>query len=416
VQALDPHVYSLATALGIGLLIGSEREKRKGTGPNRRPGGIRTFALVSLGGALAALQGEAWLVAAGLVVVGAYGVVAYLRDRGDDPGLTTEVAFVVAYLIGALTIDSPALAAGIGVVVTIMLAARSRLHRLVQHQLSERELHDGLLLAAAALVVLPLLPNRAIDPWRVFNPHVIWLLAVLVMAINAVGYVALRTLGARRGLPLAGLTAGFVSSTATHGAMGSRARAQPELRRAAVAGAALSSVATTVQMLIVLAVVNLEVLRAVAAPMLLAGAAALGWGGLYTLHSLRQPATEETLAPGRAFEIRTALVFTGTVTLVMFAAALLTDWAGPAGGVIGVVVAGLADTHSAAASAASLVSGGTLPLAAAVPAVLGAFSLNALSKLVVAYATGGSAFGNRLAPGLLLMVALAWAGTWIPTL
>jgi uncharacterized membrane protein (DUF4010 family) len=344
--------------------------------------------------------------------LGAYAIAGYFRTRGDDPGLTTEVALVVTFLLGVLAATAPALAAGTGVIVAIVLAARSRLHHLVRDQLSERELADGLLLAAAALVVLPLLPNRAVDPWGVFNPHVIWLLAVLVMAVNAAGYVALRRFGAHRGLPVAGLAAGFVSSTVTHGAMGSRARAQPELLGAAAAGAALSSVATVLQLLLVLAIANRTMLRALLLPMLLAGAAAIAWGAFNTARSLSSPG-DATVAPGRAFDLRTALLFTATVTVVMLIAAVLAEQVGPAGGALGIVVAGLADAHAAAASAASLAAGGALDARTGALAALGAFSANAVGKLVASYTTGGRAFGNRVLPGIGLMVALAWLGAWI---
>jgi uncharacterized membrane protein (DUF4010 family) len=409
---LPAPVYAIATALGIGLLIGSERERAKGTGPGRAPGGVRTFTLAALAGVVAALGGGLWLAATALAVLGAYAIAGYFRTHGDDPGLTTEVALVVTFLLGVLAAEAPAVAAGTGVIVAIVLAARTRLHRLVRDQLSERELGDGLLLAAAALVVLPLLPNRAVDPWGVLNPHVIWLLAVLAMAVNAAGYVALRTLGVHRGLPIAGLAAGFVSSTVTHGAMGSRARAQPELLGAAAAGAALSSVATVVQLLLVLAVTNAAMLRALLLPMLLAGAAAIGWGVFNTVRSLHSPG-DAGVTPGRAFDVRTALLFTATVTVVMLIAAVLADQLGPAGGAFGIVVAGLADTHAATASAASLAAGGALDGRTGALAALGAFSVNAGSKLVASYTTGGRAFGNRVLPGIVLMVALAWLGAWL---
>jgi uncharacterized membrane protein (DUF4010 family) len=194
--------------------------------------------------------------------------------------------------------------------------------------------------------------------------------------------------------------------------MGSRARAQPTLLGAAVAGAALSSVATVVQLLLVLAVANVTLLRALVLPMLLARVAAVAWGVINTVRSMRTPG-DAHVAPGRAFEFRTALVFTATVTAVMLIAAVLADQLGPAGGAFGIVVAGLADTHAATASAASLAAGGALDLRTAMLATLGAFSVNAVGKLVVSYTTGGAAFGNRVLPGVLLMVALAWLGAWI---
>jgi uncharacterized membrane protein (DUF4010 family) len=395
----DP-AFAIATALGIGLLIGSERERSKGTGPHRGAGGVRTYALASLAGTLATLAGGAWLAAVGLAVSGAFAVAGYVRTRSDDPGLTSEVGLVVTYLLGVLAASAPA------------LAARTRLHRFVREQLSERELADGLLLLAAALVVLPLLPDRAVDPWGVFNPHVIWRLAVLVMAVNGAGYVALRIVGPQRGLPLAGLAAGFVSSTVTHGAMGARAHAEPALLGAATAGASLSSVATVVQFLLVLGIANPALMRALALPMALAGVAAVAWGA-FNWWRAATPGADGATAPGRAFELRTALVFTATVTLVMLVAAVLADQLGPAGGALGVVLGGLADTHAAAASAAALATGGALPRGVAALAALGAFSTNAAAKLVAAYSTGGRRFGSRVLPGLVLMVALAWLGAWI---
>jgi uncharacterized membrane protein (DUF4010 family) len=407
----DP-AFAIATALGIGLLIGSERERSKGTGPHRGAGGVRTYALASLAGTLATLAGGAWLAAVGLAVSGAFAVAGYVRTRSDDPGLTSEVGLVVTYLLGVLAASAPALAAGAGVAVAVVLAARTRLHRFVREQLSERELADGLLLLAAALVVLPLLPDRAVDPWGVFNPHVIWRLAVLVMAVNGAGYVALRIVGPQRGLPLAGLAAGFVSSTVTHGAMGARAHAEPALLGAATAGASLSSVATVVQFLLVLGIANPALMRALALPMALAGVAAVAWGA-FNWWRAATPGADGATAPGRAFELRTALVFTATVTLVMLVAAVLADQLGPAGGALGVVLGGLADTHAAAASAAAPATGGALPRGVAALAALGAFSTNAAAKLVAAYSTGGRRFGSRVLPGLVLMVALAWLGAWI---
>ena len=138
----------------------------------------------------------------------------------------------------------PALAAGVAVVVAILLAARTPLHHFVRSVLTESEVKDALIFAGATLVVLPLLPDRPLGPYGALNPHTIWIIVILVMAISAAGYVAVRMLGARFGLPIAGLASGFISSTATIGAMGARAAKAPDVLAAAVAGAVLSTVAT----------------------------------------------------------------------------------------------------------------------------------------------------------------------------
>src|SRR6185436_20954258 len=110
----------------------------------------------------------------------------------------------------------------------------------------------------------PLAPDRALGPLGVLNPRTLWRLVVIVMAVGGAGYVAVRLLGARRGLPLSGFASGFISSAATIGALGARARREPGLCRAAVAGAVLSTVATVIQMAIVLAATSTAVVRALA--------------------------------------------------------------------------------------------------------------------------------------------------------
>ena len=220
-------VPGLAVALGIGLLVGIERERRRNTG-DPSWAGVRTFVLVALGGGLSALLGPV-----GLAVAGAFTTLAVLaawgRVASRDTGMTTGFAMLVVFLCGALAQHDPVLAAGSGVVVAVVLATKSRLHEFVRHGLTEQELHDLLLLAAAATIVLPMLPDRAVDPWGALNPRRLWLLAVVVMGVNGAGYVALRSLGARWGLLLAGLAGGFASSTATTAAMGALARRDPGL-------------------------------------------------------------------------------------------------------------------------------------------------------------------------------------------
>ncbi len=222
----------LAISLGIGLLIGVERERRKGSGGGRAPAGIRTFAVASLAGGLSLAFGSEVVLVATTVVIGALLAVSYARSRASDPGLTTEIALLTTVLLGALAIREPVLASGIAVVVVILLASRTRLHRFVKRVLTEQELHDLLLLAAAALVVLPLAPDRAVGPLSVINPRTVWRLVVIFMAISGAGYIGLRLLGPGIGLALSGFASGFVSSSATIGAMGARARENPACARA----------------------------------------------------------------------------------------------------------------------------------------------------------------------------------------
>ncbi|MBP6195462.1 MAG: MgtC/SapB family protein, partial [Methyloversatilis sp.] len=263
---IDHRLIGLAAALGIGLLIGMERERRKGEGPARAAAGLRTFTLAALLGALAMLLGGGLTLAVLAGVVGVLTTVSYVRSSADDPGLTTEIALVLTFMLGALALHDAPLATGIGVLVAITLAARTQLHRFVVRVMSEDELHDALLLAAAALVILPLTPDRTVDPFNAINPRTLWTLAVLMMTINACGHIALRAIGPALGLSFAGFASGFVSSTATIAAMGAQAVRTPALRAAAVSGAVLSSVATVLQLVLLLSFTSTPVLREMALP------------------------------------------------------------------------------------------------------------------------------------------------------
>ncbi len=394
----------LLVALGIGMLVGAERERGKGRGPNRRAAGLRTFALVALCGAVAELVGTAGIAVAG-AFVGLAALSAYRASRGDDPGLTTEVALVLVFLLGVLAMREAALGAGLGVATAVLLAAKSRLHGFVHRVLSARELHDALLFAAGAAIVLPLLPDRAIDPWQALNPRQLWMLLLIVMAINAAGHVALRTLGPRRGLLLAGLAGGFVSSTATIAAMGARARAQPDLLRPCASAALVSNISTVVQLVVIVAALSPALLARIVWPATGAGAAVALWTLVFGRQRLGGAQDAAKTIPGRPFDPRQAALFVAIVSVVLLASAAMLDWLGDRALAAMLVVSGLADVHAAAASAARLVALSRVDADQAAAALTGALAANSLVKLVAAFASGGARFGWRVLPGIALLVA-----------
>lgn len=399
-----------AISLGIGLLIGAERERRKGSGPTRASAGIRTFALASLTGAISVVVGGPLLLGVTTLAVGALSVLGYARSNSEDPGITSELALLVTTLLGALAVHKPMTAAGSAVVVTILLAGRTRIHRFVREILTEQEVHDALLFAGLALVILPLTPNRPIWPFRVLNLRVLWTLAVIVMFISSASYVALRTFGPRIGLPLTGLTSGFVSSIATIGSMGTRVAKQAGLLRPAVAGAILSTVSTVVQLIVVLWITNLSTLAALWIPLGLAGLTASLYGVIFMRRSLRQKGTAVD-HHGRAFSLSSAVAFAASVSAILEVSAAVREWFGATGVLVTAFLAGFADTHAVAISAASLVAAGKISVADAVPIVLIGFTTNTISKVVIAATTGGRQFALGVVPGLILVLGAAWLGS-----
>lgn len=400
--------WRLAVSVAIGLLVGIDRERRKGEGPGRDEAGVRTFAVVGGLGGVAGALGDEWAIAVAAVAALALAVAGYLRHTGEDPGITTEAALVLVALLGALAIREPAVAAGGGVVLAILLASRSALHRFVRNVLREDELHDLLLFAAAAVVVLPLLPREAIGPYDVVKPFTIWRLAVVVMGISGVGYVLLRMLGPGRGLPIAGLAGGFVSSTATIGSMGALAKATPALRRPALAGALLSTVATFIQMGLILGTTSGELVRRMAPSLAAGGLIALVVALAGAARALRDGGNPAKAR--RPFQLSSAVLFALTVTAVLLVAAALNDLLGERGAVLSAGLAGLADTHAAGASVAVLVGRGEISVGAGALAVAIAMTTNSASKAVVAFTQGGRSFGWRIGVGLVLVLVGLWGG------
>jgi uncharacterized membrane protein (DUF4010 family) len=410
--ALHPLVLGFLVALGVGLLVGIDRERHKGDGLPHHAAGLRTFTLAALLGAVAMAAGEALLLAAAAAVVAGFAGLSYWRARDQDPGLTTETALVLTTLIGGLAIREPTFAAGLGVVAAVLLAARTALHRFTRSVLTDDELRSLLIFAGATVVVLPLLPDHPIGPYGALNLRTVWLVVILVMAVSAAGYIAVRLVGARFGLPLAGFASGFVSSSATIGAMGERARSQPELMRPAVAGAVLSSVATIVQLALLIAAVSLETLRAFWLPLVVSGGAAIVYGGIFTVWALEHRA-EDHPTPGNAFSLKTALTFAAILAVILVIAAAAQDWFGETGVLIAASIGGLADTHSAAVSVASLVQEKRIEASMAIVPILAAITANTVTKAAFAITTGGRAFALYVIPGLILMAAAAWAGAFL---
>lgn len=411
---LDATVVGLLVALGVGLLIGVERERRKGEGQARGAAGVRTFAIAALVGALANRVGGLWALVAALVSVAALATAAYLRGSRQDPGLTTEVALVLTVLLGAAALSEPALTAALGVCVVALLAVRAPLHRFIRAALSEDELRDGLILAIATFVVWPFLPAESLGPFGALNLHAVWLVVILVMTIGAFGHVAVRLIGVRLGVPIAGFFSGFISSAATIGAMGARAARNPEMIDEAVAGAVLSTVATILQLGALLAVIDVEVARALIGPLALSCLAAVLYAGYFLAVAIKSQTDQPAAGTGRAFSIGGALLFGALVCVVLVVSAALQHWFGERGLTTAVAVAGIADAHAAAASTAALAAGGALSAQQAAVPILTAFTANTLTKIALAFGSRDRRFIMRVTPGLVLVAVAAWAGLALP--
>lgn len=390
-------------ALAIGLLIGLEREHSH---PRKASTGSRSFALLSLVGAVSASV-DTWAVVAGLVGVGAILALAYFRTSEEDPGTTTEIAALVAYLLGALAYTRPALAVALAVIVAGLLVSKTRIHRFAREIVTEVELEDAIKFLVVAFVILPLLPDRGLGPYGVLNPSKVWLLVVLLTGIGWVGYIGVRALGPERGLLVTGLAGGFISASATTASMGRLSRTAASWR-APLAGALLASLATFLQLLVVIGLVDAEVLRRLWPPVV-AGAVVLVAiaAGVYR-SATRTPqdntAAEEVEAEpaSRPFALRPAIVLAAVLTVALLVGRWGAEVLGPNGAVLAAFAAGLADAHAGSVAAASLAAKGDITVGTALVAVGAALGSNLLVKIVLAFTAGGRHFGFGFIAGMAI--------------
>lgn len=405
----------LLVALGIGLLVGIERERRKGRGPQRGAAGMRTFALVTLAGALAQSLAPGALVAVGALGVAALAAIAYWRSTENsqgDPGLTTEIALVVAYLVGVQCAVQPVVGAAAGAVLAGLLAARDKMHRFATEWLTELELRDALVLAGVALVLVPLAPATPL-PWLggLALRTAAWLVLV-ILAMQAAAHIAQRLLGAGHALALSGLLGGFVSSTATIATLGAQARSESPAQQAALANAAaLSGAATWLQALALCAIASPALLPALAAPAAAGLAVTLAASAWASARAASAPASAATdsAATRRPLRLREAGIVAGLLLIVSAAVAWAQGQFGSSGLWAGTALAALADAHAPIAAAFALHQAGTLAAGDTLRAALLAVSVNTASRCAVAVIAGGPRYAWRVARVLLLSAAAAWA-------
>lgn len=405
---------NLAIALGLGLLIGLQRERAAG-----RVAGIRTFALIAVLGTTAGTLAEpygGWVVVAALVGVAAVLAVAnrIRLDAGDaDPGTTTEIAALLTLLVGA------GLPAGyltesivVGGGTAVLLQFKGPLHRFVE-RIGPDESRAVFRLVLLALVVLPLLPDRALGPYGVLNPYEVWLMVVLIVGISLAAYVAYRLLGPRGGTLAAGLLGGLISSTAT---TVSQARRQEGPGRAAAASViVLASTAVFGRILVEVAIVNASMLPRAAPPLLLmtgcmVGAAA--WGYLRDHGAMEaDPADREVPS-----QLGTALGFGLLYAVVLVAAAAAREQFGTGGLYAVASLSGLTDVDAITISASQLVGDGRVEVTTGWRMIVLASMSNLVFKAGAVLALAGRdlfwpvmrRFGVALAGGTALL--LLWPG------
>ncbi len=399
----------MLTALGVGLLMGVVRERRHE--PGRTRAGTRTHTLVAMLGYVSWSLGI-WPFVATVMVVGALVIGGYQASAPTGPGQTGEVALLVTLMLSALAQQNPSLSAGLGVLAAALLHAKQASQRISRELISDQELQDTLILAAAALVVMPLLSDQAIDPWGMLQPTQLWRIVVLVMAVGMMGHMAQRALGGRWGLPLAAFFSGFVSSTAVVASTGQRVRAGQSQALPAAACALLANLASLVLFSAVVGTASPALLVAMRWPLVLAGVGLI-LVLLPAVHRIERDG--DKVQTGHAFKLTHAVAMASIMALMT----LLAAWLQHVFGNLGVLVAALCvawvEVHAAAVGIAQLMQTGGMASELARWALVAVLASSALAKTALAMVSGGIRYGLMVGLGLHAMVAGGALGVlWVP--
>jgi uncharacterized membrane protein (DUF4010 family) len=411
---LSAQALALLAALAAGLVIGLERGwQEREAADGRRIAGLRTFALLGLLGGVCMLVGPA-LLAAGALGLSLLCTVSYREGLRATRSLsaTSAIAQMLTFSLGAFAAaGAPVLAMSAAVIVAVLLDLRSTLHRglrLIEHG----ELKAALQMLVLSAVVLPVLPDAGYGPQASLNPYRLWWAVVLVAGLSLLGHVAMRVSGARRGVLWMGLLGGLASSTAATMALARRLREHPALLHATTAGV-LGACAMMFLRISVIVLVLAPPLAPPLLPPLLCTAASLF--ALALLHWRREraagdPPGAEALQP---FDLGTALGFGAFLGVVSVLAALMRERLGVHGLYSLAMLSGLVDVDAITISMTRLAGTGTVQAPVVATTVALAVLTNTLTKVVLAWVTGGWPLGLRVALSSLLAMAPGAVLVWL---
>lgn len=390
----------LAVALAIGLLIGLERGwQTREESDHQRTAGLRTFALTGLLGGISGLLASVSpliLAAAILAYTVALTSFSYLEASAEKNfSVTGVVAGILTFMLGSYAVlGNETVAVASAVAMAILLALREHLHSWIRN-ITWPEIRSALMLLAMSFLLLPILPNKPVDPFGVLNPAEIWLLAILIAAVSFAGYVAVRLFGERKGIAVAAVAGGLASSTATTLSFSRLSRQHPESSKVLAGGILLAGVTMLARILVLVGVIKPVLLPAIAWPV----AASIGvmLAGTAVLYLGQRLSSEEgpQLRIRNPFDLSSVLWLVALLAAIMLVTNVLATNAGSAGVYLMAGLSGIVDVDALTLSMTRL-AGVQVPAVEASTAILIAAASNTLSKSAIAAAVGGSRLGMQV--------------------
>lgn len=410
----------LLLALGIGLLVGTERGWQvRSAAEGSRIAGIRTFGLIGLLGGLWSLLGEELgdlLLGIAFATLAAVLLIAYQRENKlrQDVGITSIIAALITFALGALCLRGYEVIAAAGAVITtLLLGLKPVLHAWLQ-RLEATELFAGLKLLLISVVILPVLPNTGYGPWQALNPYEIWWMVVLIAGLGFSGYVAMKIVGVQRGILYTGLFGGLVSSTAVTLNLSRLARTLHN-EHVLAAGILIACATMYPRILIEVAVINHNLLGELLTPMLLMTVIVYA-GAAWAWHRRHSATQIDELPLRNPLDLDMAIRFGLLLVAVLLLANFLHTRFGSGGVYALALLSGLVDVDAITLSLARLSRDGLAVPDAALAIVLAAVANTGIKTVLVLGIAGGK-LGRRVSiyMGLAILAALL-GGLWLPAI
>lgn len=398
-------------ALVIGVLVGLQREYSYQKAKGELFAGARTLALIALVGCAAALiadiTGLLWIFIAAFMAIGALIAISYFITASEGRiGLTSEIATIMVFLIGALCYwGSLEIAAALGVATAVLLSLKVSLQRFVG-SMTEQDVLATLKFAVITAIVLPLLPNRTFGPapLDVLNPQNIWLMVVFISAISFIGYVLMKLVGSRRGVGLTGLLGGLVSSTAVTLSFTQQSRSHDSLARPFALAITVAWTMMFARVLIEAAVLNVELLAVLWIPMGGAGVIGLAYCGYLLISAKNRSAESEEVDLKAPFELGPALRFAVAYATILVISRAAHMFLGDTGVYVSAALSGIADVDAITLSLARMAGAGSVDVGTASKAIVLAAMVNTSVKGGIVFALGAVSLKKSILLALLLIL------------
>ena len=406
--------YKLAAALGIGFIIGMQRENSYSQNNSRHPAGLCSFSIVCLCGALSCylgdLMGSIVPFVVGLVIVGLLLVASHIayglsnRGNGGPAGVTTSAALIMIYFLGALCWLNRLLEACILMIVLLwLLAVKRQLHDFAK-KISTEDIIATVKFAVISLMILPFLPNKAFGPTglEVLNPHTIWLFVVFISGIGFVGYVLIKLVGPGKGIWLTGLLGGLASSTALTLNLAGRSCDNEQYASDFTVGIVLSWAVMYVRLYLICVFLVPSLALPLLAPLLVPVIPGLGYAAYLKMRESNNH-VQKTTDFNNPFKLLPAVKFGLIFTIVMFLANAARVYFGSGALIACSFLGGAAEMDAVAFSLIDMCRKATLENQNLILALLFASLANTVTKGGIVYFLGAKSMRRPIIPAVALI-------------